>query len=129
MGKTESKPRKVKEKKITLSSKIQKEFNCPLCNKKFTGSMTYLQLNQHLFRCGNIRSKPGISLNLNLRNNFSFSHNDSKYISDTNRENKRYNRSGIFKEQNNKYFKIYMNSNNIYHSSKSNRIYNNIDFN
>ena len=64
MGKTESKSRKVNENKITLSSKIKKDFNCPLCNKKFTGSMTYLQLNQHLFRCGNIRSKPGTSLNL-----------------------------------------------------------------
>ena len=129
MGTTESKPRKVNEKKITLSSKILKEFNCPLCNKKFTGSMTYLQLNQHLFRCGNIRAKPGISLNLKLSKNFSFSNNDSKYISDTNRENRRYNRSGIFKDQNNKHFKLYMNSNNIYHSSKSNRIYCDISFN
>ena len=129
MGKIESKQRKVNEKKITLSSKIKKDFNCPLCNKKFTGSMTYLQLNQHLFRCGNIHSKPGISLNLKLSKNFSFSNNDSKYISDTNRENRRYNRSGIFKDQNNKHFKLYMNSNNIYHSSKSNRIYCDISFN
>ena len=131
MGKTESKPRKINETKITLSSKIKKEFNCPLCNKKFTGSMTYLQLNQHLFRCGNIRLKPGRSLNMKLKKNFSFSNIDSKHISETNRENKRYYGSEIFKDQkieNNKIIKLYINS-NIHNNSKSNRIYNNIKYN
>ena len=127
MGKTESKSRKINEKKITLSSKIKKDFNCPLCNKKFTGRMTYLQLNQHLFRCGNIHSKPGIKLN--LKNNFSFSNIDSKHINETNRENKRYNGSEIFNDQkliNNKNINLYMNFNNKCDGSKSNRIFNNI---
>ena len=127
MGKIESKTRKINEKTITLSSKIKKDFNCPLCNKKFTGSMTYLQLNQHLFRCGNIRAKPGTSLNLKLKKNFSFSN-----ISESNRENKRYNGSTIFKDQKidkNKNLKLFMNSNKKYNDCKSLRIYNNINFN
>lgn len=131
MGKNESKPRKINEKKITLNSKIKKDFNCPLCNKKFTGSMTYLQLNQHLYRCGNIRSKPGTSLNLKLKKNFSFSNIDSKSISQTNRENRRYNNgSAIFKYQTidfNRNIKLYTNSTKN-NGSKSNRIYNNINF-
>ena len=132
MGKTESKSRKINEKKITLSSRIKKDFNCPLCNKKFTGSMTYLQLNQHLFRCGNIRSKPATSLNLKLKKYFSFSNIDSKHISESNRENNRYNGSAIFKDQkidNKNNIKLYINSNKNYNNSKSHRIFNNINYN
>ena len=99
MGKNESKLRKSNENKITLSSKIKRDFNCPLCNKKFIGSMTYLQLNQHLFRCGNIHSKQNTSLNMKLKNNFSFSNINSNYNSDTNRENQKYNGSTSFKSQ------------------------------
>ena len=101
MGKSESKIKKLNGNKITLSSKIKIDFNCPLCNKKFAGSMTYLQLNQHLFRCGNIHSKPTSSLNMkmNIKDNFSFSNTNSKYMNESIRENKRYNGSTSFKEQ------------------------------
>lgn len=75
MGKVESKSKTNRQTKITVSSKIKREFNCPLCFKKFTGNMTYLQLNQHLFRCGNIRGKYGSSMNIKLdmipKNSFS----------------------------------------------------------
>ncbi len=103
MGKNESKIKRNNEKKITLSSKIRKEFICPLCNKKFNGNMTFLQLNQHLFRCGNIYSKPGkkssISLNDKSRN-FSFNNNDSKNSPDANRDNRiKFNSSMNHKEQ------------------------------
>ena len=50
MGKSESKPKK-EIKKLSVKSKINQEFICPYCNKKFSGNMTYTQLNQHLKRC------------------------------------------------------------------------------
>ena len=53
MGKSQSKPKKFVNK-LSISSKINQEINCPLCNQKFTGNMTYDQLNQHLNRCGKI---------------------------------------------------------------------------
>ena len=123
MGKSESKIKKLNGNKITLSSKIKIDFNCPLCNKKFAGSMTYLQLNQHLFRCGNIHSKPtsSINMNMNLKNNFSFSNINSKYMNESVRENKRYNGSTSFKEQSIKdNFNYIMKGNN----SKNNKIKN-----
>ena len=131
MGKSESKQRKLNENKITLSSKIQREFNCPLCNKKFTGNMTYLQLNQHLFRCGNIRSKPIISsLNMKLKYTFSFNNNsDLKNISDINGDK---NYSGIISY---KYKKSDTNRNVMYinnisnGNNKLNKIKNNINNN
>ena len=101
MGKSESKLRKkINEKKITLSSKIKQDFNCPLCNKKFNGNMTFLQLNQHLYRCGNIRSKPEKSLNMKFKNNFSFNNLESKNASETFRDHKKYNSSLNDKDQN-----------------------------
>ena len=50
MGKSESKPKK-EINKLSVKSKINQEFICPYCNKKFSGNMTYTQLNQHLKRC------------------------------------------------------------------------------
>ena len=123
MGKKESKLRKLNENKITLSSKIKRDFNCPLCNKKFIGSMTYLQLNQHLFRCGNIHSKPTTSLNMNLKKNLSFTNINSNYISETNRENQKYNGSTSFKSQiikDNAHFIMKINSDK--HNQKKNNI-------
>ena len=103
MGKNESKIKRNNEKKITLSSKIRKEFICPLCNKKFNGNMTFLQLNQHLFRCGNIYSKPGKKSSRSLNDksrNFSFNNNDSKNSPDANRDNRlKFNSSMNHKEQ------------------------------
>ena len=123
MGKKESKLRKLNENKITLSSKIKRDFNCPLCNKKFIGSMTYLQLNQHLFRCGNIHSKPTTSLNMNLKKNLSFTNINSNYISETNRENQKHNGSTSFKSQiikDNAHFIMKINSDK--HNQKKNNI-------
>ena len=97
MGKSESK-HKI-ENKVTISSRIQRDFICPLCNKKFTGNMTYQQLNQHLYRCGNINSKDGESMNCKLRKDFSFNNLEIKNLSETNRDKNRFNfRIGI-KEQ------------------------------
>ena len=126
MGKAESKQSKFNDKKITLSSKIKRDFNCPLCNKKFAGCMTYLQLNQHLYRCGNIRSKPISSLNTNIKNNLSFTNINPKCINDSNRENNIYNNNISLKEQNiNNNIKFILKENNI----KTDRIKNNIIFN
>ena len=50
MGKSESKPKK-EINKLSVKSKLNQEFICPYCNKKFTGNMTYIQLYQHLKRC------------------------------------------------------------------------------
>ena len=119
MGKTESKQRKANENKITLSSKIQRDFNCPLCSKKFTGNMTYLQLNQHLFRCGNIRSRPSPSLNINIKNNFSFNNSDLKNISDIYRD-KKFNGSISYKDQ-----RIFDNNNiNLNYKKNIKKLYN-----
>jgi hypothetical protein len=97
MGKSESK-HKI-ENKVTISSRIQRDFICPLCNKKFTGNMTYQQLNQHLYRCGNINSKDGESMNCKLRKDFSFNNLEIKNLSETNRDKNKFNfRIGI-KEQ------------------------------
>jgi transcription elongation factor Elf1 len=126
MGKNESKPRKInKEKKIALYNKIKREFNCPLCNKKFTGNMTYLQLNQHLFRCGNFHSKPGTSLNMKINNNFSFNGVDIKPMSENSHYNKNLNANASYILKNSHDGKNIMNENNIH----SNRIFNKILFN
>ena len=45
-----------RNKKIGISSKIKEEFNCPLCNKKFTENMTFFQMNKHLSKCGKIHN-------------------------------------------------------------------------
>ncbi len=97
MGKSESKNKM--EKKITISSRIQRDFICPLCNKKFTGNMTYQQLNQHLYRCGNINSKGGTSMNYKLRKDLSFNNIEIKNLSETNRDKNRVNFSIGIKEQ------------------------------
>ena len=52
MGKTPS-----KQKRVKLSSKLPHKIQCPLCDEDFTTNSTYNQLNQHLFRCGNILHK------------------------------------------------------------------------
>ena len=125
MGKNESKPRKVnKEKRTTISSEIKREFNCPLCNKKFTGNMTYLQLNQHLYRCGNFHSKPTKSLNMKIHNNYSFNQIDVKQISENARYSKNLNGSVSYKDKNTDINHI-MNGNNL----KNNKIFGKILFN
>ena len=115
MGKSESKPKN--EKKITISSRIQKDFICPLCNKKFTGNMTYIQLNQHLYRCGNINSKGGKSMNYKLRKDLSFNNIEIKKLSETNRDKKRYNFNLGIKEQKIENLKL-ANRKNKYPSSR-----------
>ena len=97
MGKSESK-HKI-EKKITVSSRIQRDFICPLCNKKFTGNMTYQQLNQHLYRCGNINSKGGTSINCKLRKDFSLNNIEIKNLSETYRDKNTFNFNIGIKEQ------------------------------
>ena len=115
MGKSESK-HKI-ENKVTISSRIQRDFICPLCNKKFTGNMTYQQLNQHLYRCGNINSKDGESMNCKLRKDFSFNNLEIKNLSETNRDKNRFNfRIGI-KEQKIENLKLF-NGKNKYPNSR-----------
>ena len=97
MGKSESK-HKI-ENKVTISSRIQRDFICPLCNKKFTGNMTYQQLNQHLYRCGNINSKGGTSINCKLRKDFSLNNIEIKNLSETYRDKNRFNFNIGIKEQ------------------------------
>ena len=78
MGKIESKQLHLQKQKLTVKSQIKKDFVCPLCKKKFTGHMTYFQLNQHLFRCGNIRSTNNLEIPSNSqRDNFKFNYNGS----------------------------------------------------
>ena len=78
MGKVESKPLSFHRQKLTIKSQIKKDFVCPLCKKKFTGHMTYYQLNQHLFRCGNIRSSNDLEIPLHSqRENFKLKYSGS----------------------------------------------------
>lgn len=115
MGKSESK-QKIK-KKITVSSRIQTDFICPLCNKKFTGNMTFQQLNQHLYRCGNINFKGGTSMNCKLRKDFSFNKIDIKNLSETNRDKNSFNFGLGIKEQKIENLKL-SHGKNKYESSK-----------
>ena len=83
MGKIESKQLHFHKQKLTTKSQIKKEFICPICKRKFTGHMTYSQLNQHLFRCGNITSKYDLETPANSqRDNFKVNHIGSTKNSD-----------------------------------------------
>ena len=124
MGKSESK-HKI-EKKITVSSRIQRDFICPLCNKKFTGNMTYQQLNQHLYRCGNINSKGGTSINCKLRKDFSLNNIEIKNLSETYRDKNTFNFNIGIKEQKIENLKL-SNGKNNYSSSSENE--NPVNFN
>ena len=72
MGTSDSRTKK-HEKKLTISSKIAQEFNCPLCNKKFTGKTTFIQLNKHLKKCDkaqkNLKSTKRIGLSFDDNTN------------------------------------------------------------
>ena len=72
MGISDSRTKK-HEKKLLISSKIAQEFNCPLCNKKFTGKTTFIQLNKHLKKCDktqkNLKSTKRIGLSFDDNTN------------------------------------------------------------
>lgn len=77
MGTSESRNKKLGNK-LSISSKIKEEFNCPLCNKKFTENMTFIQLNQHLKRCGIIQNNSSKNARAFRRIDLSFDNNINK---------------------------------------------------
>jgi len=83
MGTYESKNKKLGNK-LSISSKIKEEFNCPLCNKKFTENMTFIQLNQHLKRCGNIHNYSSKNARSFRRIDLSFDNDRNKKIQNNN---------------------------------------------
>ena len=83
MGTYESKNKKLGNK-LSISSKIKEEFNCPLCNKKFTENMTFVQLNQHLKRCGNIHNYSSKNARSFRRIDLSFDNDRNKKIQNNN---------------------------------------------
>jgi hypothetical protein len=83
MGTYESKNKKLGNK-LSISSKIKEEFNCPLCNKKFTENMTFVQLNQHLKRCGNIHNNSSKNARSFRRIDLSFDNDRNKKIQSNN---------------------------------------------
>ena len=83
MGTYESKNKKLGNK-LSISSKIKEEFNCPLCNKKFMENMTFVQLNQHLKRCGNIHNYSSKNARSFRRIDLSFDNDRNKKIQNNN---------------------------------------------
>ena len=83
MGTSESSNKKLVNK-LSISSKIKEEFNCPLCNKKFTENMTFVQLNQHLKRCGNIHNNSSKNARSFRRIDLSFDNDRNKKIQSNN---------------------------------------------
>ena len=83
MGTSESRNKKLVNK-LSISSKIKEEFNCPLCNKKFTENMTFVQLNQHLKRCGNIHNNSSKNAMSFRRIDLSFDNDRNKKIQNNN---------------------------------------------
>ena len=83
MGTSESRNKKLGNQ-LSISSKIKEEFNCPLCNKKFTENMTFIQLNQHLKRCGNIQNNSSKNARTFRRLDLSFDNNINKKTQNNN---------------------------------------------
>ena len=83
MGTSESRNKKLGNQ-LSISSKIKEEFNCPLCNKKFTENMTFVQLNQHLKRCGNIHNYSSKNARSFRRIDLSFDNDRNKKIQNNN---------------------------------------------
>jgi len=83
MGTSESRNKKLGNQ-LSISSKIKEEFNCPLCNKKFTENMTFVQLNQHLKRCGNIHNNSSKNARSFRRIDLSFDNDRNKKIQNNN---------------------------------------------
>ena len=83
MGTSESRNKKLGNQ-LSISSKIKEEFNCPLCNKKFTENMTFIQLNQHLKRCGNIHNYSSKNARSFRRIDLSFDNDRNKKIQNNN---------------------------------------------
>jgi hypothetical protein len=83
MGTSESRNKKLGNK-LSIASKIKEEFNCPLCNKKFTENMTFIQLNQHLKRCGNIHNNSSKNARSFRRIDLSFDNDRNKKIQNNN---------------------------------------------
>ena len=83
MGTSESRNKKLGNQ-LSISSRIKEEFNCPLCNKKFTENMTFIQLNQHLKRCGNIHNNSSKNARSFRRIDLSFDNDRNKKIQSNN---------------------------------------------
>ena len=77
MGTAESRNKKLGNK-LSIASKIKEKFNCPLCDKKFTENMTFIQLNHHLKSCGNIQNNSSKKARIFRRVDLSFDNNINK---------------------------------------------------
>ena len=97
MGTSNIKNKKAKEK-LSLTSKINQEVRCPLCNIKLTENMTYTQLNEHLKQCDKNQKKTKKKrkkFDLSFDNNIN--KNNIQKIDSINRKKRKYS-SVILKE-------------------------------
>ena len=58
-----------KIKKITISTKLDENIQCPICLQEFNTNVTYKELNQHLFRCGNVTNRNKLNYRTSSANN------------------------------------------------------------
>ena len=62
---------KIESTKTSIFSQIKHEIQCPLCGKIFSESTSFIELNFHLYFCGNekiIRNKTNLCLNNIIQN-------------------------------------------------------------
>ena len=85
MGTSDSRNKK-NEKKLLTSSKIAQEFNCPLCNKKFNGNITFSKLNQHLKKCGKTHKTSAKNFKSTMKIDLSYDYNVN--LKEMNKNNK-----------------------------------------
>ncbi len=64
MGKNQS-----RHQKLLLSTKIEENIICPICLQEFKTNITYKELNQHLFRCGNVTNRNKLKIKSSTTNN------------------------------------------------------------
>ena len=64
MGKNQS-----HHQKLLLSTKIEENIICPICLQEFKTNITYKELNQHLFRCGNVTNRNKLKVKSSTINN------------------------------------------------------------
>ena len=58
-----------KIKKITIATKLDGSVQCPICLQEFSKNITYKELNQHLFRCGNVTNRNKLNYKTSGTNN------------------------------------------------------------
>lgn len=85
MGASDSRSKNIGNK-LSITSIIKQEFNCPFCSKKFTEKITFIQLNRHLNKCGNNNNSSNKNETTSKRIELSFD-NDTN-INSHNKNNK-----------------------------------------